>query len=77
MKQLLILFDLDGTLIDSSHRMLSYSTHSVEECKQYWCAQNTPENAFKDTLLPLVEVYKELRKTQHTIACTTTRTLQS
>jgi FMN phosphatase YigB (HAD superfamily) len=76
MKKLLIIFDLDGTLIDSTHRMLDWNFHSKEECIKYWTTHNIPENCHKDKLLPLVEVYRELRKTQHTIVALTARTLQ-
>ncbi len=62
---MLYIFDLDGTTVDSSHRLGRGSLES-------WKRNNTPENVAKDGLLPLAELVKQVnqRKDDMTIVCT-------
>lgn len=71
MKELVVAFDLDGTIIDATHRgkLLPDGNYDIE----YWIENRTLENIRKDKLLPLINVYREFRKTNHTIICVTAR----
>ena len=50
------IYDLDGTIIDSSHRA-KYSDDGILDL-EHWKENSTKENIFQDTLLPL---YWQLR----------------
>ncbi len=69
-KKLVIAWDLDGTLIDSTHRV-QYLDGKFD--LDHWVANCTKEMIFKDTLLPLVEIYREFKKTGFTQICVTAR----
>jgi len=45
------IYDLDGTIIDSSHRARHDENGSLD--LNHWIENNTKENIFKDDLLPL------------------------
>ena len=53
----IVVFDLDGTVIDSSHRTPSNPDGTLD--LQGYYSKRTRKNIFKDTLLPLAEVMKE------------------
>lgn len=65
MKNLVNIFDLDMTLIDSSHRQGSNL--------EYWLDNSTRENIFLDKLLPISEIFFELQKTNFTNIAVTAR----
>jgi len=70
MDKLVIAWDLDGTLIDSSHRT------KVVDGKfdlDYWLANCTREKIFQDSLLPLAKVYFKFKETGFTQICLTAR----
>ena len=71
MEKLVIAWDLDGTLIDSSHRALVNGEFSLD----FWQKMATPSNIMKDKLLPLYEVFQEFQKTGFTQICVTARVL--
>ena len=55
------IYDMDGTVVDSSHR---YKTIIREDGKEvidlpYWRKYDKPEYIWQDSLLPLAEQYKE------------------
>ena len=61
---MLYIYDLDGTVIDSSHRLGDGSL-------DYWNANNTPDNIAADGLLPLAQHLRmQNRKGNATIVCT-------
>lgn len=70
-------FDLDCTLIDSSHRI--NSTGKVEDGLDldYWIDNSTPDRIMQDTLLPLVDVFREFKKTGFTNIAVTAREMTS
>ena len=73
MKRLVIAFDLDGTLIDSSHR-----SGVREDGKFYledWIAKSTWEYIQQDTLLPLYHFYYAYKQAGFTIIAVTAREL--
>ena len=61
------IFDLDETVIDSSHRQ--------GETLAEWIALNTPENVAKDTLLPLADQMQKVYDASHTVTVCTSRVL--
>jgi hypothetical protein len=52
------IFDLDGTVIDSSHRKATLPDGSLDLAG--WIANSTPEKIRRDSLLPLAEVMRQL-----------------
>ena len=73
-KRLVIAFDLDGTLIDSSHR-----SGYREDGKFYledWVAKSTWEYIQKDTLLPLYHLYHAYKEAGFTVIAVTARELR-
>ena len=73
MKQFVVAFDLDGTLIDSEHRCNQWGDNSKGVDVQYWIENSTRERIFQDSLLPLVEMYYEFKKTNYTLIAVTAR----
>lgn len=72
--KLVIAWDLDGTLIDSSHRC------NITEGKfnlNYWIDHSTEEFIMKDKLLPLSDIFYEFQKTGFTQICVTARVLNN
>ncbi len=61
---MLYIYDLDGTVIDSSHRLGDGSL-------EHWFANNTPDNIALDGLLPLAE-HLQMRNERgdETMVCT-------
>ena len=55
-KPRVLMYDLDGTIIDSSHRIRFKSNGSLD--LEHWKANNTKEMIFEDSLLPM---YWQLR----------------
>lgn len=63
------IFDLDHTVIDSSHRQLTRADGSLD--LDAWRENCTREKIFADSLLPLAAVMQELiAKNRHVIVCT-------
>ena len=64
------IYDLDGVLVDSSHRMRRHSDGSVDLA--HWIEHDTEENINKDTLLPLAANYKKdiINPQVYVIICT-------
>lgn len=64
-----IIFDLDETLINSSHRTPNHPDGTLD-LEKYFQMKNR-ENIFKDSLLPLAEIFKKLcRKENYIVICT-------
>ncbi len=47
------IFDLDGTVIDSTHRQVTRSDGTLDVAN--WLQNSTPEKIFGDTVLPLAQ----------------------
>ena len=75
METLLNIFDLDHTLIDSSHRSNNDSKISKEETLSYWLENNTHDNIMNDGLLPLTHILREFNKTAFTNIAITARNM--
>ncbi len=60
MKKTIFTFDLDGTVIDSSHRAtLTVDNGQVVLDLNAWRQDSTYENIMKDSLLPLANYMRE------------------
>tara|TARA_B100002019_G_C20888618_1_gene412322 strand:- start:88 stop:564 length:477 start_codon:yes stop_codon:yes gene_type:complete len=63
------IFDLDGTVIDSSHRQATLPDGTLN--LEHWFENATPEKIFDDTVLPLAQqIRKRQRAGDFTIVCT-------
>lgn len=60
------IFDIDGTLLDSSHRFRTLKNGRIN--LPYWLENSTFENMMKDKLLPFASVYKRVLKNPNTYA---------
>ena len=63
------IFDLDHTVIDSSHRQATLPNGDLN--LQHWRENSTPEKIAQDSLLPLADEWKKARaKGSEIIVCT-------
>ena len=73
MKNPIVIFDLDGTVIDSSHRHLSKPDGSLD--LEHWIENCTAEKIFADRLLPLARSMRAMWKAGHHIVICTARVM--
>ena len=66
-------FDLDHTVIDSSHRQITRPDGSLDLAA--WVRNNTRANIMRDTLLPLAAQWRRLAKKNVTIVICTARVM--
>ena len=71
---MLYIFDLDGSVIDSSHRQNTLPDGSLDLA--HWVENNTPEKILADSLLPLAEKMRSVRSVKDTVAVITARVIQ-
>ena len=71
---MLYIFDLDGTVIDSSHRQNTLPDGSLDLA--HWVENNTPEKILADSLLPLAGKMRSVRSVKDTVAVITARVIQ-
>jgi hypothetical protein len=69
-----IIFDLDGTVIDSTHRQATKADGSLD--LEHWFENNTPEKILRDSLLPLAGSMRALASAGHKIVICTARAIQ-
>ena len=67
------IFDLDHTVIDSSHRQITRADGSLDLAA--WRRNNTKANIMADTLLPLAKEWQRLAKKNVTIVICTARVM--
>ena len=70
---MLFIFDLDGTVIDSSHRALANADGSIN--LDLWRENSTAEMVAKDKLLPLANGWKAIDRKRHQIVVMTARVM--
>lgn len=70
-----VIFDLDGTVIDSSHRKATLPDGSLDLA--HWLENNRPEKIMLDGLLPLARVMRILAETCTVIVCTARQVQQA
>lgn len=68
---MIFIFDLDGTVIDTSHRYRDLPCGKID--LDFWFANSTPEMIAKDTLLPIADVWRRYHSEGHTIVVCTAR----
>ncbi|NDC25475.1 MAG: hypothetical protein EBZ49_15290 [Proteobacteria bacterium] len=66
-----VIFDLDGTVIDSSHRQNTLPDGSLN--LEHWLENNTHEKIMADSLLPLAASMKAIKAAGHTVIICTAR----
>jgi len=71
---MLYIFDLDGTVIDSTHRQNTLPDGSLDLA--HWIENNTVEKILADSLLPLAEKMRSVRSIKDTVAVITARVIQ-
>lgn len=69
----IVVFDLDGTVIDSSHRHLSKEDGSLD--LEHWIENCTAEKIFADSLLPLARSMRAMHAAGHHIVINTARVM--
>jgi hypothetical protein len=66
-----IIFDLDGTVIDTSHRYRNKPCGDID--LDFWFENSIPEKIAQDSLLPLADSWKRFYNEGHTIIVCTAR----
>lgn len=69
-----VIFDLDGTVIDSSHRQATLADGSLD--LDHWFEHNKPEKIMQDSLLPLADHMRKVKAAGHTVIVCTARAVQ-
>lgn len=69
-----VIFDLDGTVIDSDHRKATKADGSLD--LDHWFEHNVPEKIMADSLLPLADSMRALMAAGHKIVVCTARAIQ-
>ena len=65
----IVIYDLDGTIIDSSHRIRLQENGSLD--LEHWKQNSTKENIFKDDLLPLYwQLVSDYKQGNYIVLCT-------
>lgn len=70
-----VIFDLDGTVIDSTHRQATKADGSLD--LDHWFENNTADKIMADALLPLAETMRGLAAIGHKIVICTARAIQN
>ena len=69
----IVIFDLDQTVIDSSHRSPNNSDGTINLEKYF--KSRTRTNIFRDKLLPLSRIFKQLKNDGNYIIVATSRNI--
>lgn len=69
-----VIFDLDGTVIDSTHRQATKADGSLD--LDHWFENNTTDKIMADSLLPLARSMRALKAVGHKILICTARAIQ-
>ena len=70
---MIYIFDLDHTVVDSSHRQATRPDGSLD--LDHWREHSTPAMIEADTLLPLAHEWRKLHRRGHTILVCTARVM--
>ena len=70
-----VIFDLDGTVIDSDHRKATLPDGSLDLA--HWFENNTPEKIARDGLLPLAKSMRMIYAAGHTVIVCTARSIET
>lgn len=66
-----VIFDLDGTVVDTSHRYRNLPCGKID--LEYWFANSIPEKIAQDALLPLADSMRKMYAAGHKIVICTAR----
>lgn len=66
-----VIFDLDGTVVDTSHRYRNLPNGHID--LEYWFANSIPEKIAQDALLPLADSMRKMYDAGHHIVICTAR----
>jgi len=69
-----VIFDLDGTVIDSTHRQNTLPDGSLDLAN--WIENNHPAMIMRDSLLPLASQMRNIKAAGHTVIVCTARSFQ-
>lgn len=69
-----VIFDLDGTVINSDHRKATKADGSLD--LDHWFENNTPDKIARDSLLPLARIMRNIKAAGHTVIICTARSFQ-
>lgn len=69
-----VIFDLDGTVIDSTHRQNTKADGSLD--LDHWIEHNTPDKIARDSLLPLARIMRVVKAAGHKVIVCTARAYQ-
>jgi len=69
-----VIFDLDGTVVDTSHRYRNKPDGTIDLA--YWFTHSTPENIMRDTLLPLASAMRNMYMAGYTVVVCTARSFE-
>jgi beta-phosphoglucomutase-like phosphatase (HAD superfamily) len=69
-----VIFDLDGTVVDSRHRQATKADGSLD--LEHWMERNKPDMIMRDTLLPLARVMRIIKRNGHKVIVCTARAYQ-
>ena len=69
-----VIFDLDGTVIDSDHRKATKADGSLD--LEHWFEHNVPDKIMQDSLLPLARIMRQMKALGHTVIVCTARAIQ-
>jgi len=75
MKKFVNIFDLDFTLIDSSHRINAFGDVSYDFDLDFWIENCTYDMIMRDKLLPLADLCREFQKTNFVNIAMTARVM--
>ena len=65
----IVIYDLDGTIVDSSHRIKLLENGSLD--LEHWKQNSTKENIFKDDLLPMyAQLVRDYKQGEIVVICT-------
>jgi FMN phosphatase YigB (HAD superfamily) len=70
-RSMVMIFDLDGTVIDTSHRYRNLPCGKID--LDYWFANSTEEKIAQDNLLPLAAEMRRYYAEGHTVVVCTAR----
>lgn len=70
-----VIFDLDGTVIDSTHRQATLADGSLDLA--HWFENNTPDKIMGDSLLPLAASMRAIMAAGHKVIICTARAIQN
>lgn len=70
-----LIFDLDGTVLDSSHRYKANEDGTVDLA--HWRTHSTPRHILQDRPMPLANLWKQALREGVTIVVSTARVMKS